>query len=219
LTQATEAPSSKLSTPALAGERPLYALGGGEAPTELGADLLRLLRLSPEAVKMFWQVLAPALEEPIAKETEQQLDLFCAAYRVERENLARVLKACRFLLREAAKRDVPAKALAADLDGLCPDAPLVKEVVLAGYEPAKAHLRKQMIAAALLEHGRLLSRVGWRRDMILATERGTKLQTPVAVLSLHYREGAESLRFTVHALPEAIRELRDACNEILGTAR
>src|SRR5580658_5736890 len=109
----------------------LYGLGGGEAPPDLGADLLRLLRLPAEALQKIWQVLAPSLAENIAKETEQLLDVFCAAYKLDEDDLGRALKACRFVIREAAQRDVPVEAVAEDLDRLCPGAPLVKELVLA----------------------------------------------------------------------------------------
>src|SRR5580704_9887788 len=90
----------------------LYCLGGGEAPPDLGVDLLRLPRLPAEALQKLWQVLAPSLAENIAKETEELLDVFCAAYRVDDEDLARAVKACRFVIREAAQRDVPAGAVA-----------------------------------------------------------------------------------------------------------
>src|SRR5580658_9775559 len=122
----------------------LYGLGGGEAPPDLGADLLRLLRLPAEALQKLWQVLAPSLAETIAKETEELLDVFCAAYRVDEDELARAIKACRFVIREAAQRDVAAGAVAEDLDRLCPGDPLVKELVMAGYGPAKDRLRHEM---------------------------------------------------------------------------
>src|SRR3954465_4634703 len=109
----------------------LYCLGGGAAPPDLGADLLRLLRLPAEALQKIWQVLAPSLGEKITPETEQMLDMFCAAYKVDEDDLAQAIKACRFVISEAARLDVPAAALAEDLDRLCPDDPLVKELLLA----------------------------------------------------------------------------------------
>lgn len=193
----------------------LYALGGGEAPPDLGADLLCLGRLPEEASQKIWQVLAPSLVDTISKETEQLLDLFCAAYRVSEDDLGRALKACRFLIREAAQRDVPAAALADDLDRLCPGAPLVKEVVLAGYEPAKQHLRHEILKAAIADHGKLLTGVRWRVDAIQVSERGAGLKQPVALLTLHYREGAEAGRVTLQVLPDMMGELHGACDKIL----
>jgi hypothetical protein len=167
-------------------------------------------------VQRLWPVLAPSLSETIPPELEGRLDQFCATFHLDEEDLARVIKACRFVLREAAQRDVPSSAVAADLDALCPGVPLVRQFVLAGFEPAKAQVRGEMLAAAVLEHGQLLVKVGWRRDAILATDKSAKLRAPVAVLTLHYRDGAESRRLTLHALPDVVRELRAACDEVLA---
>jgi hypothetical protein len=193
----------------------LYCLGGGEAPPDLGADLLRLLRLPAEALQKIWQVLAPSLAENLAKETEQLLDLFCAAYRVDQDDLGHAVKACRFVIREAAQRDVPAGAVAEDLDRLCPGDPLVKELVLAGYEPARQQIRHEIVRAAVADHGKLLVGVKWRVDAIEASERGAKLRMPVAILTLHYVEGADAGRVTLQVLPDMMGELRGVCEQLL----
>lgn len=194
----------------------LYCLGGGEAPPELGADLLRLLRLPAEALQKLWQVLAPSLAETLAPETEQLLDVFCAAYHVDDDELAAAIKACRFVIREAARLDVPAGALGEDLDRLCPGEALVKELVLAGYEPARDRIRHEMVKAAIADHGKLLVGVHWRVDAIQASERGVRLGTPVAMLTLHYREGAELGRVTLQVLPDMMGELKGVCEKVLG---
>jgi hypothetical protein len=195
---------------------PLQCLGGGDAPLELGRDLLLLRGLPIEAVERMWQVLGPSLAETIAPETERLLDGFCKAYQIESHHLARALKACRFVIREAARIDLPAAALAADLDRLCPGDALVQDLVLAGYEPAKARIRSEILGKALADHGNLLTGVSWRVDTIHASERGGKLRAPVAMLTLQYREGAETRRITLQALPEMIVELRGACEGILA---
>jgi hypothetical protein len=194
----------------------LYSLGGGEAPPDLAADLRRLLRLPAEALQKLWQVLAPSLTEKLGPETERLLDVFCAAYRVDDAELGRAIKACRFVIREAAQRDVPGGAVADDLDRLCPGEPLVKELVLAGYEPAKAHLRHEILKAAIADHGKLLTGVHWRVDAIQASERGARLGMPVTMLTLHYREGAETGRVTLQVLPDMMGELRAVCGKVLG---
>lgn len=194
----------------------LYCLGGGEAPAELGADLRVLAQLPPEALQRLWQVLAASLGETIPRETEELVEVFCAAYKVEEEALGRAVKACRFVVREAARRDVPAGALAQDLERLCPGDTLVRDLVLAGYEPAKQHLRREILKAALADHGKLLVGLNWRLDSVQASERGVKLQMPVALLTLHYREGTEAGRVTVQVLPDMVSELKTACEKLLG---
>src|SRR5262249_33652207 len=140
----------------------LYCLGGGEAPPDLAADLGLIPALPAEAQQKLWQAVGPSLAETLSTDTEKLLDVFCAAYRVAEQDLGRVLKACRFVIREAAARDVPAAALEEDLERLCPGQPLVRELVLAGYEPAKAHLRHEMTRAAVADHGKLLVGVSFR---------------------------------------------------------
>lgn len=200
---------------AVAGQRLLESLGGGEAPTELAADLSILTRLPAEALQKLWQVLPPMLADAISKEAEQLLDLFCVAYKVNEDDLGRALRACRFVIREACQRNVPAAGLARDLDGLCPGEPLVKELVLAGYEPAKEALRREMLHAAIADHGKLLVDVKWRLDSVLASERGTQLQVPVALLTLHFQEGRDTGRVTLQVLPDMMGQLRVICDQML----
>jgi hypothetical protein len=207
-----ERPSQVLATRT---RLPLYCLAGAVAPPALASDLLKLLTLPPEAATRFWQVLAPCLAEPVTRAAEEHLDLFCAAYGIPEDDLARAVKATRFLVREAVSRDVPSAAVGADLDALCPGAWQVREIVLGGYDEARTILRRDMLHAAIAEHGQLLVKVGWRRDQMLATERG-KIDAPLGVLTLHLREGAETQRLTVFALPDVVRALRAACDGLLG---
>jgi hypothetical protein len=194
----------------------LHCLGGAEGPAGMGGDLLRLLRLPPEALEKLWQVLAPSLADRLAPETGQLLDMFCAAYKIDDDDLARAMKACRFLIREAAKIDLPGAQLGEDLGRLCPDAPLIHEILLAGYEPMKARMREEILRAALVDHGKLLVGAQWRVDTIVASERGKKLGMPVAMLTLHYKDGGEARRITLQVMPDMMAELKGICEQMLG---
>jgi hypothetical protein len=174
------------------------------------------LRLPSEALEKLWQVLAPCLAETLSKETEELLDVFCAAYKVDDDELALAVKACRFVIRGAVRLDLPEGALAADLDRLCPAEPRIKEIVLAGYAPAKEQLRRQILMAAVADHGKLLTGVSLRLDTIQASERGARLQAPVALLTLHYREGGEAGRVTLQVLPDMMDQLRSSLQQVLG---
>jgi hypothetical protein len=194
----------------------LYCLGGGEAPPGLGADLRRLVSLPTQALEKLWQVLAPSLAETIAKETEELLDVFCSAYGADPDELGRVIKACRFVIREAAQRDVPAAAVAQDLDRLCPGDPLVRELLMAGYGAARERIRHEIVKAAVSDHGKLLVGIKWRLDAIQASEGGLQLKMPVALVTLHYLEGSEAGRVTLQVLPDMMGELKNVCEKVLG---
>jgi hypothetical protein len=98
---------------------------------------------------------------------------------------------------------------------LCPDEPLIKELVLAGYEPARKQIRQELIKAAVSDHGKMLVGVRWRVDAIQASDGAAKLRAPGAMLTLHYREGAETGQVTLQVLPEMIEELSDVCKRVL----
>lgn len=193
----------------------LHCLGGGGAPPDLGADLRRLLALPAPALMRFWQVLGPALAETLSPETARLLDVFTSAYALDGQSLALAVKACRFLVREAAARDLPAAALAEDLGRLCGDAPGVGEILLAGYEPAREQIRRDILRAALADHGKVLVGARWRVDRIQACERGARIGAPVALLTLSYCEGPARKRLTLQVLPDMVGELKGICESIL----
>ncbi|WP_437668732.1 COMM domain-containing protein [Sorangium sp. So ce131] len=198
----------------------LRCLGGAPPPPELAADLRRLLELPAGARQRLWEALGPSLAEPVPAAVERLLDEFCRRHEVDAEGLARVLKACRFLVREASKRDLDRAALATDLATLTPasveEGEQIQAVLLAGYEKAKAVVRREILRGALLDHGKLLAGVDWRIDTISAASRGAKIEAPVVVLTLSYQEGGRSERITLQATPEMLRELQRACAQILG---
>lgn len=193
----------------------LHALGGGEPPPDLADDLRRLLRMPAEAVRKFWQALGPCLAEQLSDETEKLLDVFCAAYRLSDDDLARAIKGCRFLIQGAARLDLPAERFAEDLDRLCPGEALIRELLLAGYERAKAQIRTEIVKAALADHGKLLIGAKWRVDVVDASERGARIRQPVLMLTLHYCEGSETGRVTFQVLPDMIAELKGICEKVL----
>lgn len=194
----------------------LHLLRGEEAPPGLAEDLKWMQRLPPEAVQRLWQVLGPCLAEALTEEHEKLLDVFCSAYGLPGEDLARLIKACRFVIRGAACLDVPEGALGEDVDKLCPDAPVVREILLAGYEEARKRIRSEIIQLALVDHGKLLTGVRYRLDAIDSCDRGINFRVPVALLTLEYREGIELKRLTLQVLPDTMATLRDTCERVLS---
>jgi hypothetical protein len=194
----------------------LHSLGGEAAPPDLGGDLRRLLRVSPEGLGKLWQVLGPCLGDKLTDETEKLLDVFCSAYGVKDDDLGRAIKACRFLIQAAAKLDVPRERFGDDLALLCPDAPVIQQVLLAGYEPIKRQLRQAAAMAAVLGHGKAVVNAEWRIDTIETSERGGRIRVPVTMLTLHYREGTEVGRVTLQLLPDVLEKLKAMCEASLS---
>jgi hypothetical protein len=178
-------------------------------------DIGRLAALPPGARERLWEALGPSLSEPLPAPVEAVLDGFCQRHEVAGNELARVLKACRFLVREASRVDLPRAGFAADLAALGAGAE-VQRVLLAGYERGKAVVRGELLHAALAAHGKVLVGVDWRVDTVAASAGGAKLQAPVVMLTLRYEDGGRQERITLQAVPEALQELRRVCDQLLG---
>lgn len=195
-------------------ETKLHCLDGGLAPPELAADLSRLQRLPAPAQGRFWDALGPSLREPMPRAVEERLEAFCQQLGADPDDLAPLLRACRFLLRAAAHLDLPRARFAEDLAALTDDA-ATREILLAGYEKATAVLRREILESTLAEHGQHLVGVDWRLDTINASQHGRSLASPVGVLTLRYRQGNREERLTLQALPDVLQQLQRACAELL----
>jgi hypothetical protein len=194
----------------------LHCLGGGDAPPDVTADLARVKRLPAEARARLWEVLGPCLGEAIPSAAEQALDRFCQAHGLEGDLLARSLKVLRFLVREAALRDLSAAVLAEDVAAASGGDDDSVRLVLAGYEAGKRVVRGEAIRRSLADHGKLVERVDWRVDYLGRSSRGEGLRAPVAQLTMTYREGEARERVTLSFTREGVEELRAACEKILA---
>lgn len=185
----------------------LRCLGGAAAPPELRADLARIRGLSEQARAHFWEALGPSLAEPVPPELERRLDVFCAEHRAEPDDLARAIKACRSLLRGAAKHGVDPRGFVADLEAMATDAETA-ELLAAGFERAVMSLRRDAARRALAGHGSVLTAVDWRIDRVLDTKEARGLGVEVAIVTLRYRDATGEKTLTLHALGDMLEELR-----------
>ncbi len=103
-------------------------------PPEIAADLDLVRRLPVLARQQLYHVLGPCLVEPVPM-IEDELDRFCTSHQVAGADLARAIKACRFLLRSAATANLPAAAFLEDLTALR-DAGELREALMSGYDQA-----------------------------------------------------------------------------------
>jgi hypothetical protein len=193
----------------------LRCLAGGEAPPGLSRDIEGVAALAPAAKQRFWEALGPSLSEPLPSSVEGILDDFCRRHEAPGAGLASALKGCRFLIREASKVDLPRAALAEDLDalGIGADA---RAILLGGYDKAKAFVRAEILRGALVGHGKLLLRADYRVDNIVAASDGARFSAPIALVTLAYQEGQRRDQITLQMTPDALRELKKMCEEIIG---
>jgi len=194
----------------------LHCLGGAEAPPEIPGDVRRVLKLSAIAKQCLWKVLGPSLNEAPPPGIDELVDQFCRAYDVSPDDLAPAIRGCRFLIREASRADLSTVQFAEDVAAVSGGSVELGAILLPGYEGAKVHLRREILRGALGDHGKLVEGITWRVDQVTGCDRGQGLRIPITLLTLRYREGDERGRVTVQLLPDAVRELRAACDKILG---
>ncbi len=194
----------------------LHCLGGQLPPADIAADLARVEALSTGAKASLWDALGPCLGETIPSRVESILDQFCTKHGAAGDDVAAVLKALRFLVREAAVRDLSRAVFAEDLaalGGLEGDA---MTTLISRYDIAKRLVRDEALRRSLADHGKLLEQITWRADHIGSSSQGERLNAPISLLSFTYIEGDRRERLTLQVLPAQLRELRALCDKLLG---
>lgn len=194
----------------------LQSLDGTAAPTELGQAISNILRLPDQAREHFAELVLPCMEPMPEDQLDSRIVRLCRRMELDAEIVAPPIKATRFLFRNASRNNVTPPKLRDDLAALCPDDEAVVAVLIPLYQRVFAELRKEVLAAALRTHGRVLGGVDWRVDTIGSTSQGRDLGLPVAMLTIHYHEGKEVKSLTLQALPEQVGALRAACDELLN---
>lgn len=198
----------------------LESLGGAAAPHDLAADLACLSRMPRAAQSAFWRVLGPSLEQPVAESVEQALESFAQEHELERAELARAIRGLRFLIREAARRNIDAATFLADLDRVTGADETVHRIAEAGYDRARAHLRTQFASRAVRLQGDALLGVDWRLDRVLASAEAEPVDVDVALFAFHL-ESSDGVKRTVHFQADVsrVRSLRAICDAIEAASK
>lgn len=200
---------------------PLFCLGGQAAPEAIAKDLLALARLPERARARFWEALGPALPDPLPASVEPALDGFARTFEVSKDELARALRASRFLVREASARGLDRERFGEDVvrlagGSLSPEAAVIAPLLLSRYDAARASLAAGALRETLADHGAVVESIEWRVDGVLASSRGDAGAARIAVLTFDYREGVRKDRITLHLSPEKLEELRRALERMSG---
>jgi hypothetical protein len=172
----------------------------------------KFLGFPEKAMNNFWGILRPALMQPTNPNNRQRIESFCGDYGLKETDVVAALRGCDFLLRQAAALDMDGAPFRQDLAALSEGDEQGAEVILSQYKGAKAGLRKVIIQESLADHGKVLVGIDWRADNVTASDRGTKLDTTVVLLTLRYRDANRTERITLQLTPEAMQELKLFCD-------
>ena len=194
----------------------LHSLAGRPAPDELGPALSAIRELPEKFRQSFEEIVISTLETIPEDQLDNRIVRLCRRLELDPVDAAPPIKSARFLIRSAASQNVSPEDLAADLKALCPDAKLA-EHFLPIYEQARMPLRQEVLAGSLRTHGNLLSGLEWRVDTIGASNLGSDINAPVALLTMHYQDRHQQGSFTVQMLPDMVAQLRELCDELLKT--
>jgi hypothetical protein len=172
----------------------------------------QFLGFPEKAMNSFWGILRPALMQPANPKNRQRIESFCGDYGLIEKDVVAALRGCDFLMRQASALDMDATPFRQDLAALSEGDEQGAEVILSQYEGAKADLRKQIIQESLADHGNILVGIDWRVDNVTVSDRGTKLNTTVVLLTLRYRDANRTERITFQLTTEAMKELKLFCD-------
>jgi len=172
----------------------------------------QFLGFPEKTMNNFWGILRPVLMQPTNPNNSQRIESFSGDYGLKENDVVAALRSCDFLMRQAAALDMDATPFQQDLATLSEGGEQGVEVILSQYEGAKAELRKVIIQESLADHGNVLVGVDWRVDNVTASDRSTKLNTTVVLLTLRYRDANRTERITLQLTPEGMKELKLFCD-------
>lgn len=167
-----------------------------------------------KAVEQLWPLVEFALREPESpNEAKTLLELFSEQFEVNPIQVLAAVRSCDYLLRQAAAMNLSAAEFRGDLEILSGAEHPAVELLMRRYDGAWEKLRQRIFEETLADHGSVLVAFDWRVERVSASNRGTALDTAVMHLSLRYRDGGELKRLSLQVTPQALRTLRQFCDE------
>ncbi|MEM9695680.1 MAG: hypothetical protein AAGA56_24265 [Myxococcota bacterium] len=199
--------------------RPLACLGGVELSLPLQQDLRLMLQVSPPVDGNFWMMVSAAIRDSPPEAVAQHVAAFCRERSLEPRSIDRTLHAYRFLLREAAHRNVTVDDFNNDLATIADneeDGLQLQSLLGSGFAAMMRQLREEMVSGAVTDHGKTLLDVSWRVDSMLASDRGDTQQKRLGVITLRYLEGQREERITFNVQPQVLAALHRAAEKMLS---
>ncbi|MBW2524030.1 MAG: hypothetical protein JRI23_07640 [Deltaproteobacteria bacterium] len=193
----------------------LHCLDGKPAPADLGPSLGKLLALPDGLSSKLDEILRPCLEAMPEDQLDARIARLCRRQDLQPDQIGPGLKAAVFLFRRAAVFDVAAEDMEQDIRAVGGGQQLV-ELLRPLYEQVFPELRREIALATIAAHGKVLTNVEWRMDTLGSSSRGRKINIPVALVTLHYQDGAKADHITLQLMPDAVAGLRQVCDHLLN---
>lgn len=167
-----------------------------------------LLQLSPRVQQEMTELVVRSVVDPDNEELGPALEALCRASEMTASAGMRGVRACQFLLREAAARDLDPERFAADLEALSGESTQGLRLLGTRYEALRPHLRDELLHQSLTDHGAVLADLDWRVDTVGSTNRALELNRPVVHLTLGLQSADGTERVSMQLTPRSIRLLQ-----------
>lgn len=194
----------------------LHCFGGAPAPAPVLEGMEHMTALPKHAVGQLWPLIEASLQTSDASGNTDLLRWFCERQTLDPTLVMMAVRCLDLLLRQAAALDLSREAFQEDMEVLWAGNTAPAELLLPKYTAVRNWLRQRIIEDTLADHGKVLVTLDWRLDQVHASHRGGSINTPVAFLRLHYREGEEQQQISLQVTPDTVRNLRNVCNELLA---
>ena len=189
-------------------------MDGGSAPDELSPSLNKFIELEAPIREAFGQLVTAVLGQAPDDKVDESITAICSNNNLDVNVAGTAIKSTRYFLRQAAALNVNSEQLTEDLKALeCAQEYI--DTVVEVYEATLNDLRMEIAQSTIVAHGNVLTGVEWRVDTLGASNRGRGINIPVAMITLHFRNGDEESRLTLQALPDAVNTLREVCENLL----
>lgn len=177
-------------------------------PANFVAGWRMLLGLPRGAQQNLWHLIPLGLVEQEPPEHRQLLENYAMRFETLPNHLLGAVRACQYVLRHAASRNVEQGALMADLRFMSGGNAAGVELLSSRFLELRDELRRRLLEDTLADHGNVLVGFDWRVDAVSASNHGELERVPVVFLNLAYRNGETVHKLPIQLTPSAVVSLK-----------
>lgn len=185
-----------------------HCFPGEEPPEGVVSGMRMLLGLPRGAQSNLWHLVRVGLEEAETPEHRQLLESYAMRFEANPAQLMGAVRACQFLLRQAAACKLEPAQFLADVQALSGTERAAVELLAPHYLRVRNHLRLQLLESTLADHGNVLVGFDWRIDTVSVSNHGEMENVPVVFLNLSYRNADDTRKLSLQLSPSAVASLK-----------